>query len=269
MAKVERACSLRAAARRVLRGRRAVTEVLDPFGYVRPKQGFAAMYGPVADDLARRGVRVRTGARVTRARRRGRGHELAVDGVAERYDDVVSTIPIPTLARLAGMEPPAAVETRSLYSLFYRHRGELRHPATYLYNFNPRGRWKRMTTFSAMYGRDGGNAWFTVEGTLGAGAGDEALDACRRDLEQTAAAFGLFDGTPEYLGGLVTANAYPIYRPHNRPALDAARAALRDRGFVLVGRQGAFDYLGSGTIAANARATARELVARHASSRAA
>lgn len=267
MAKVESACSWRGAVRRLLRGRQAVEEVLAPYGYVRPKPGFAALYGPVAEDLRRRGVRVRTGARIQAARRLGGSHELTVNDSTERYDDVVSTIPIPSLARLAGMEPPAAVETRSLFSLFFRHSGELRHDATYLYNFNPRGRWKRMTTFSSMYGRDDGNAWFTVEGTLGVGAEDEPLDACRADLERTAAAFGLFDGSPEYQGGLITANAYPIYRPHNKPALDAARQALRDRGFVLVGRQGAFDYLGSGTIAANARMTARELVAARAAGR--
>ncbi|HEV7587767.1 MAG TPA: FAD-dependent oxidoreductase [Longimicrobium sp.] len=264
LAKVASACSWRGTAGRLVRGRTAVAEVLSPYGYVRPKLGFAAMYGPVAEALRQRGVRVRTGARIDEARRAGAVHELSVDGTVERYDDVVSTIPIPTLARLAGMERPAAVETRSLFSLFYRHSGGLRHDATYLYNFNPAGRWKRMTTFSAMYGRERGDAWFTVEGTLEAGCGEEALDACRHDLEKTAAGFGLFDGTPEYQGGVVTANAYPIYRPDDGPALDAARGALRDRGFVLVGRQGAFDYLGSGTIAANARRTARELVEQHA-----
>lgn len=264
MTKVERVCSLRAVAARLFRARRGMDQVLPPHGYVRPEDGFAAMYGPVADALRERGVQVRMGARITGARRPGGAHELSVDGAEERYDDVVSTIPIPTLARLAGMEPPAAVETRSLYSLFYRHPGELRHDASYLYNFNPAGRWKRITTFSAMYGRRDGDAWFTVEGTLPADAGDASLDGCREDFERTAAAAGLFDGTPEYVGGLVTANAYPVYRPHNRPALDAARQALRDRGFVLVGRQGAFDYLGSASIVANARRTARELVAAHA-----
>jgi hypothetical protein len=264
LGKVERAASVRGVARRLLRRRDRVAAVVGPRGYVRPREGFAMMYGAIADDLQRRGVRVRTGARIARARRRGAGHELWVDGAGERYDEVVSTIPIPALARLAGTEPPAAVETRSLFSLFYRHPGEVRHDATYLYNFTPRGRWKRITTFSAMYGRDHGHAWFTVEGTLGAGDGGASLDACRRDFEETAAAFGLFDGTPEYLDGLVSAHAYPVYRPHNLPAIRAAREALRDRGFVLVGRQGAFEYLGSAAIVANARATARELVARHA-----
>jgi hypothetical protein len=261
LTKVETACSWRAAARRMLRGRRAVAAVYADEGYVRPKAGFAAVYGPVAEALRRSGVRVRTSARVQEARREAGEHALCVDGVVERYDDVVSTIPIPTLARLAGMELQARLETRSLFSLFYRHSGALRHDATYLYNFHPEGRWKRMTTFSEMHGRHEGDAWFTVEGTLDAGCGEEALEACRRDFETTAAARGLFDGTPAYQGGLITASAYPVYRPRDKPALEGARQALRDRGFVPVGRQGAFDYLGSGTIAANARRTARELVA--------
>jgi len=264
LAKVERVCSLRGVARRLLLRRDGRAEVLGPHGYARPAGGFGVMYGAIGDELRQRGVRVRTGARIEQARRVGGAHELWVDGAGERYDEVISTIPIPVLARLAGMEPPRAVETRSLFSLFYRHAGPLRHDATYLYNFTPRGRWKRITTFSELYGRSGGHAWFTVEGTLDAGDRGVSLDACRRDFDETSAAFGLFDGSPEYLDGLVSDHAYPVYRPHNLPSIQAARAALAGRGFELVGRQGAFEYLGSATIAANARVTARELVVRHA-----
>lgn len=260
---IGRWCSLRRIAGSVLRGRRTVlrgTPALTPTDLVRPPDGFDGIYRAIGDEVAARGARVRTGCDVRSVRRVGDGFELDVDGVAERFDRVVSTIPVPTMARLAGIPMRHEFEYVKMVSLFYRFRGAAVADATVLHNFTPAGTWKRITFFSQYYGRCDGDDYFTVEVPVSE-RDDEDPDRHRAAFESHARRLGLFPGDPRLQGYLVTRHAYPVYRRDSLDLIQEEKEKLTRWGLLLAGRQGEFDYISSSDAAGNARRVASELIA--------
>jgi protoporphyrinogen oxidase len=257
-------CSVRKTLLRLLRGPRAALDATlagtptDAGHLVRPPGGFGVVYGTVADVLRRRGVSVLTGCDLRSIRRGGGGFEVDLAGSARHYDRVISTIPIPTLARLIGLPLGHPFEYMKLVSLFYRHRGEIGHDSSFLFNFSPEGRWKRVVTLSRFYGRHGADDYLVVEATLRPGD-DVDVAGLRRDFEGHARKAGLFRGELNYQGCLTTNNAYPIYRRDNIERMREAKKGVAGWGVCLAGRQGEFDYISSSDAAGNARAVATRL----------
>ena len=225
---------------------------------VRPREGFTGVWNIVAEDLAARGVSIQLGTEVQKVRPRGGSFVVRIGGSDHSYDAVVSTIPLPSMLRLAGETSTARFDSVSMLSLFYR--GRLRPQAPFVYNFTRRGRWKRLTCFSRFFGRDQGQDWFTVEVTT-RDTSANALKELREDFEAHARDLGMLEGPPELLGNLVTERAYPVFRVGDPELVEAERQRLDRLGILLTGRQGRFEYQSSSVAAARARDVARELLA--------
>jgi hypothetical protein len=111
-----------------------------------------------------------------------------------------------------------------------------------LFNFHPRGRWKRATIYSRIYGQAAGREYFSVEITQRAGEAKDAaaaFEAFRRDV----ADLGVFAEDLSLEGFDVVENAYPLYGRGCGPVVRDAIARLEAFGIVPVGRQGRFAYL--------------------------
>lgn len=218
---------------------------------VRPKEGMALLYEKMLEIVERQGVQVLTNCQVEAVRREGEEFVLVHSGgQEERYDRVISTIPMPVMSRLIGREPETNIENRDLISLFYR--GKFVNQAAAFFNFTYSGKWKRITVFSKFYGMEEGQDYFTVEVTA-QDTSPEAVEEARRDFEQHARKFNLLEGEPEFVGSEITPRAYPIYRRGQMPAIEREKAALRNFGIDLVGRQGNFEYVISDVVAQRAQ----------------
>lgn len=260
---IGRWCSLRGIAASMLRGRRTVlrgTPALTPTDLVRPPGGFDGVYQAIGDEVKARGARVRTGCDIHSVRRVRDGFELDIDGVAERFDRVISTIPVPAMARLAGIPMRHELEYVKMVSLFYRSHGAAVADATVLHNFTPTGAWKRITFFSQYYGRCNGDHYFTAEIPVSE-RDDEDPDRHRTAFESHTRRLGIFPSAPRLQGYLVTRHAYPVYRRDSLDLIQEEKEKLTRWGLLLSGRQGEFDYISSSDAAGNARRFASELIA--------
>jgi protoporphyrinogen oxidase len=224
-----------------------------PHVVARPDGGFDPVFASMGDALRERGVRVELGARVQSVAREGDGFVVTAEGHELGCDAVVSTIPLPVMLRLAGMEPEMRFDALPLLSLFYR--GRVRPGAPLLYNFSETGQWKRITVFSGYYGRRGGDDWLTVE-VSARDTSPAAMERARDEFERHAAALEMFAGTPELLGQQLTRNAYPVFRLGDPERVARERRRLEEVGVRLLGRQGSFEYLSSNAAMQRARRVA-------------
>jgi protoporphyrinogen oxidase len=230
--------------------------------WVRPPEGFGAVYRSIRACLETLGVVVRCATAPSRiAAEHGRFAFQTPDG-DETFDHVFSTIPLEAAARLLGVTAFEVPEYVDLYSMFFTHEGELRFPHNVLHNFTESGRWKRLTVFSRYYGTVEGRHYFAVEGTAREHAGDEpTLAAGEEDFRSFAREHALFPGTLRLTGGVLTRKAYPVYRRESARGVEALRQELRRRGLHLAGRQGTFDYVTSSDAAGDAAAVAQSFLA--------
>ena len=224
-----------------------------PHVVARPESGFAPVFERMGDELRARGVSTVLGCRVESVQRDGGGFVVRADGREVRCDAVVSTIPLPVMLRLAGMEPEMRFDSLPLLSLFYRAR--VRPDAPLLYNFSETGQWKRITVFSGYYGRRDGQDYLTVE-VSARDTSPAALDRAQEEFERHAAALEMFEGAPERLGRHLTPNAYPVFRIGDPERVARERRRLEEHGIRLLGRLGNFEYLSSNAAAQRARRVA-------------
>jgi protoporphyrinogen oxidase len=229
--------------------------------WVRPPGGFDVAYAAIREQLNDERVSVLTGITIHSIARKGSRFVIEFDDRAVTYDRVVSTIPLASAFEYVGqpLAPSDRPEYRRLASLFYRFRGDLGHDSAVLYNFTTTGRWKRLTTFSNIYGSSGGNHYFVVECTV-AEVRDETLAELASDFERHVAELSLFRGELDFQGGVITDHAYPVFRRGLYAKVAEARKRLNAWGIDTVGRQGRFEYTSSSVTAERARSFARQLV---------
>jgi protoporphyrinogen oxidase len=266
MAAVAHSAGLRRNAARIARGlARGRIETPRPITaervWVRPPEGFGAVYRSIQSGLEKLGVVVRCATTPSRiAAGNGRFALETPEGV-EPFDHVFSTIPLEAAGRLMGVTAFEAPEYVDLYSMFFTHEGEPRFPHNVLHNFTETGRWKRLTVFSRYYGAVEGRHYFAVEGTARENREDApTLAAGEEDFRSFVREHALFPGKLELAGGVLTRKAYPVYRRRSARGVDALRRELRRRGLHLAGRQGTFDYVTSSDAAGNAAAVARSFL---------
>lgn len=228
--------------------------------FVRPVEGFDKIYSTIEGILLSQGVSVITSCQIRAVKRKNDGFEIDFPDRKKFYDRVVSTIPVSTMSELIGMPLEQKLDTRTLSSLFYRFRGELGHDSTVLHNFSPEGDWKRIITFSKYYGTHEGDDYFVVEVTFDNNYDPNLLEQ-KEAFEAQIKGFGLLKGELKYQGGLVTQNAYPVYRRDNVDRIAAAKQRLKQWGLDLAGRQGEFDYISSSDAAGKAKIVAEKIKA--------
>jgi phytoene dehydrogenase-like protein len=251
---MEQECSLRRAALRAVTRPFGVGARLNAWrewvAWVRPQGGFGVVYQAVRGILESRGVSVLTGRQIGSIAREGGEFVIDFPDETRRYHRVVSTIPVPAALRYVGLPPRAggAIEYMKLYSLFFRFTGDPGHDAAVLYNFTSGGRWKRLAAFSNLYGTVDGEHYFVVECTLPPGDGS-SLEEQARGFEEHISRAGLFRGELRYQGGVVTEEAYPIYRNGKLGEIAEMRQLLNRAGIDTVGRQGRFEYISSSVAA--------------------
>jgi Phytoene dehydrogenase and related proteins len=251
-------CSLRRRAARVVSRlwQRPRDSYDQPSVFVRPPEGFGAVYDAVREMLLARGVTVRTGALLERIERAADGGFVVhAAGDAQHFDRVVSTLPVAITTRLIGEAPPGGLEYMKLVSLFYRFSGVRGHQAAVICNLTKNGRWKRAVSFAELYGPHRGEEYFAVEVTTRSASAVDVAEA-DADFRRHTESLGLYRGTLTLQGSHVTEHAYPVYRVSEVVMLRDARRRLEDWGIDLLGRQGRFDYVTSSIVAANARAMA-------------
>ena len=210
---------------------------------VRPPQGMAYLYDLIKEELLKLGVELRFNQSVQKIESLGNRLQIVAGGEAEQFDELISTIPIPSALRLIGEEPKVRIETRSLVSLFFE--GEFSHSSHVFFNFTDEARWKRITAFHKFYG---GQGYFTVEIAC-ENPSDSLIAGLRQEFVEHALKFRLLRDKPCFKGCEISANAYPVYRAGEMGAIEEEKARLKDRGIHLLGRQGDFQYLISGPIA--------------------
>src|SRR3546814_8335451 len=98
------------------------------------------MYSIMENALVAEGVDVRTGATVRGIEVDGGGFLVSTDRGTERFDVVVSTIPVPVTAKLIGVAIRQRFETVSLLTLFYSFDGNPGFDAAVMSNFSQIGR---------------------------------------------------------------------------------------------------------------------------------
>lgn len=231
---------------------------------VRPVAGFGSVYDAVRSHLESQGVEVRTGLRIEAVERRdGGGFRIEGEGIDDRdFDMVVSTIPPGPMARLVGIETGPPPSTIRLVSLCYRFTGTLAfEDAGMLYNFTPDGAWKRLTLFSAQYGRDRGDHYFTVECTLPR-HDRSTVEELRLDFEGHIREHRVvFDGEADFQGSILTEHAYPVLTAEEIERNRRTAEGLAEFGITLTGRQATFVHRTSDAIAQDSMKLAAEIVA--------
>ncbi|MDP3740462.1 MAG: NAD(P)-binding protein [Hyphomonadaceae bacterium] len=207
---------------------------------VRPREGFARLYGAAKQRLEENGVTFLLAAKLERLERLEQGLQLQVGGqrfVAER---VVSTIPIPRVQDLCAEQSREDLKTVRLFSLFFSFSGERGFGQSVLFNFSQAGAWKRLIMHSDFYGSTNGREYFSVE--VNASQAGESVDLAGQDFRRHVAANNLFKGDLRLEGSHSLATAYPIYTEQAGERAANAIRSLRAFGVESFGRQGGFDY---------------------------
>ena len=112
--------------------------------------------------------------------------------------------------------------------------------------------------FSAMYGLHEGQHYFAVDGTIHAQS-SLYLEVLKNDFENHIQQMGIFPGELNYVGGLVTSHAYPVYNRKNLDQAKALKERIQSLGLHVTGRQGEFDYVSSADAAFSAYRLAHQL----------
>lgn len=242
MSWVARAGSLR---RRLQRKRLlppTVGEVL-----VRDKRGFGQIYEPICSSLINRGVSIQLGNRIRSISRDAAGFRIVTDAGERRCHRLVATIPLQETARMMGIDGGHRLKNIDLQSLYFSFRGARGFRSQILYNFSTRGRWKRLTMYSDLYGRAAGDVeYFTVEIPVPSSDVAELEQEFRQSVAQT----DLFRGCLTLEGHESTQFAYPLYTAGATKLRRDLIQQLAERGVESAGRQGKFDYLPTADLAA-------------------
>ena len=219
---------------------------------IRSAEGFTAIYDHIYNVLRERNVNLTMNANIQSVQKDKNKFVLSVNNTVKHFDYVISTIPISDMVRLIGADTTISFSCIHLYSIFYV--GKISSSSCVIFNHTSHGRWKRITVFSRFYGQIDGRDYFTVEITTEK-TDIETQKTLRQEFEKHAHEIELFPVAPEYLGSLITKNAYPLYRKGIDKNLEEARHTLSSNGIRHIGRQGNFEYLFSG----NASFKAKEL----------
>jgi protoporphyrinogen oxidase len=214
---------------------------------VRPARGFDTLYAPVRAELEKRGVQVRLGERLEAVTRVDGVFHIRTNVRSIQARRIISTIPIQNAATLFGARTQVeTLKNVDLASLYFSFEGKRGFRAQILQNFSDRGRWKRLTMHSDFYGAVEGREYFSVE----APASDASIAEIEADFRDSIADAGLFQGDLKLEGQDVTRFAYPVYRQGATATVGQAIAELKALGVESMGRQGRFDYLPTGALAA-------------------
>jgi protoporphyrinogen oxidase len=212
---------------------------------LRPVGGFDMLFDRIAATLEARGVLILRNAPVGGIRREGEAFRVDLAGGDGREGvlrgAIVSTIPLDTAHRALTGEGTGLVSL-DLLTLFVTAEGLDPAAGNVLFNFHERGRWKRATVHSRLYGdADAAGDRMSVEVTLPPGAAPDP-EAAFRDFADHVAETGLARSV-RMVGHAVTPGAYPAYGLDTPSRLDVARSTVEAAGIVAIGRQGRFEYL--------------------------
>lgn len=206
----------------------------------RPRDGFAYLYRKSMERLEAQGARALLGVNLGCVESQDGKFSIAAGDRRIIARRLVSTIPLPRIQSLCGLQPRRELRTVTLMSLFYSFSGERGFKQSVLYNFSSKGAWKRLTMHSDFYGRCGGREFFSVEINADHVAHDAT--AADRDFRAHTEANRLFLGDLCLEGSHLLANAYPIYTEGADDHAKEAMALLGKLGIESIGRQGSFDY---------------------------
>jgi protoporphyrinogen oxidase len=232
--------------------------------YVRPKEGFSAMYGQIHQLLQSCNIDVRMGSQIQKISLKDKEIMMS-DGTQHNYDRVISSIPLGLLCRLCDIPLSMKLTFKPLYSLMYEADKEPIPNCYVLFNFSNRGQWKRITSLSSYYGQESGKHYFVVESMpYDSQLNDPSVvEILNKDFKS------VFENTPwaeninnsRLVGHHLTPNAYPIYgKEFSSQVIDELQKVLNENGIYLAGRQGTFDYLTSSDAALSAVKTVKCIV---------
>lgn len=208
---------------------------------VRPREGFEVMYGEIRRQLEARGVRFMLDSKVTKISRPTNRFQIETPTGVVTAAHVVSAIPLDTLHQTVFGEG-TSLESLDLMTLFIRASDIPGFDGNVLFNFHDRGRWKRATIYSRIYGRADDSEYFAVEITR---RKSDTMDAqaAFEEFRQDVAGMGVFSDDLTLVGSDIIEDAYPLYHKGCATELNEAMSRLTDFGIVPVGRQGRFAYL--------------------------
>ncbi len=224
-----------------LRHKRTLPLVAGNKQLARPREGFDYLYAVSRQKLEAQGVMFQLGAQLRSvAKTDGDTFVLETGDGRVRARRLVSTIPLPNILDLCGIDHQDDAATVTMISLFFSFSGERGFSENILYNFSHDSAWKRLTVYSDSYGEADGRQYFTVEVNAEHVAG--SIETAEADFRKHIAANGLFVGDLRLEGSHTTAHAYPIYSAGAGERAARAISQLGELGIESFGRQGAFDY---------------------------
>lgn len=214
-----------------------------PVGLVaRPAQGIEVLFDRARAELEGRGARFALGESLVRLTAEGPGFVVETDRARHRVRAVVSAIPLED-AHKAALGTGSGLRSLDLLTLFVSVGRADPGLGTVLFNFHPRGRWKRITFYSRLYPEMGaGREFFSAEVTLADGQAPDP-EAAFADLSGHLAELGIMSPDLVLEGHDVIEAAYPLLRVGDPARAAAALGRLAATGVICAGRQGRFEYL--------------------------
>lgn len=248
MAFVERFTRANMLLRSVLRAvvaRRSVNAKTRRPLYVRPREGYQAIFEPIVARLKAQGVSLSFGEELVSLKREGGLFCVATPAGRSLAEVVVSTIPLDTLHNVM-FNSASGLVSLDMTTLFVSAGHLAPSVGNVLFNFHHRGRWKRATIYSRIYPQPATTReFFAVETTIPPFAVVDP-QGIFTDFKAHLMELGLAEDL--VLEGYEhVEHCYPLYTPGSRNLLAKAAARIADQGIILAGRQGRFEYLPTST----------------------
>ncbi len=241
---IQRATELRqmiSALYKTLTARRNATKPTRKPLYIRPREGFDCLYDPIVAKLKAEGVEFAMSAQISKIARQGENYHVATQGTDFVASSLVSAIPVASLYKYLYGES-AGLSSIDQIALFVSASNLSDAAGNLLFNFHPRGQWKRLTIYSRLYASDQTDReFFTAEVTVPSGH-DPDVQAAFDDLKAHLEGLG-FAQDLVLEGHEIVQDAYPLYLKGYGATLQHALDRIDQTGIVSVGRQGRFDYL--------------------------
>ena len=210
--------------------------------YVRPREGFSALFEAIEHRLRARGVEFRMNAPLQRISREGPLLRIETDrGETLHCRTAVCAMPLDAVHR-ALFHNGSGLVSLDMTTLFVSARSLDPGLGNVLFNFDTRGRWKRATIYSRIYPDPAiEREYLAVECTIppdGAHDPQAVFDDFRKHLQELRFAEDL-----RLEGSDLVKDCYPLYRPGTDDTLQTVLDKITGFGIIPVGRQGRFEYL--------------------------
>ncbi len=203
--------------------------------FVRPYDGFDVLFSEIKKEAESSKIEIYEYQNIKNIAKVKENWKIELEDKPFFCEKLISTIPIQDLCVLLKLPIKNKINSSMLLSTFFC--GPIPRKFHVLYNFTRKGCWKRITNFGFTYAPNEEFTWITAETVI------HSLNGLQNSIEQICEDVKSLFPNLKFMDYEITDDAYPTYEKGSLESLNKAIKEIEDKGIILGGRQGRYDYV--------------------------